>query len=249
MQINLNKIATKAPENINKEDIKKEFNKYSKRLGELQNLLYASKQKAVLIILQGMDASGKDGTIKNVFNGINPMGCKVKSFKKPSEEELSYDYLRRVHIHTPQRGMIQIFNRSQYEDILVPSVHKLVSEKKIKERMRQIIDFERMLHENDTEIIKFFLHISPEEQKIRIERRIYDPEKQWKYDPSDITEAKHWKAYSNVYHRIFKESSDIAKWEIIPADDKWYRNYLITKHIVKHLEKLKMKFPEREISF
>jgi len=246
MIIKLNKIDTKAPNDVEKESTKKDFEKYSKRLGELQNLLYASKEKSVLIILQGMDASGKDGTIKNVFNGVNPMGCKVKSFKKPTEEELSYDFLRRIHIHTPQKGMIQIFNRSQYEDILVPTVHKIVSTKELERRMMQIVDFERMLNENGTEILKFYLHISPEEQKARIEKRIYDPKKQWKYDPSDTTEAKYWDSYIKVYEKIFKESEDVAKWEVIPADDKWYRNYLITKHIVKKLEALKMKLPERK---
>jgi PPK2 family polyphosphate:nucleotide phosphotransferase len=239
----LNNLSTKAPGHINKEEIHSEFNAYIEQLQYLQGLMYAENKRSLLIIMQGMDASGKDSTVKHVFGTINPMGIRVKSFKKPTPEEYSYDFLRRVHKHTPPKGMIHLFNRSHYEDILVPQVHKLFPENKIKRRYDYINTFESMLADHETIIMKFFLHISKEEQTKRFKRRLTNPDKLWKYDPSDISEAKNWNAYTGVYEEIFEKCSKNLPWVIIPADDKWYRNYLIAKHIVDLLKTIPMKYP------
>ncbi len=240
----LKQISTKAPENLNKEEINLKFRENIEKMQYLQGLMYAENKRSLLIILQGMDASGKDSTVKHVFGEINPMGIRVKSFKKPTTEEYTYDFLRRVHKHTPPRGMIHLFNRSHYEDILVPHVHKLISAKKLQRRFDYINAFESMLSDHDTTILKFFLHISKEEQTRRFKRRLTNPDKLWKYDPSDISEAKNWNAYTAVYEEIFERCSKQHPWIIIPADDKWYRNYLISKEIVGLLQSIPMKYPK-----
>mgnify|MGYP001454596504 FL=1 len=186
----LEKFDTRAPKSASKEEVKKKFNQYIERLRAMQCLLYAEDKRSVLIILQGMDASGKDSTVKHVFGQINPMGVRVKPFKKPTEVEYSYDFLRRIHKHTPPSGQIHIFNRSHYEDILVPEVHGYVSKEKIERRYDYINAFERNLVDHNTIIFKYFLHISKEEQVERFQRRLTRPDKYWKYDPSDLTESK-----------------------------------------------------------
>jgi PPK2 family polyphosphate:nucleotide phosphotransferase len=239
----LQTISTKAPENIDKEAILKKFSENIRKMQFFQGLMYAENKRSLLIIMQGMDAAGKDSTVKHVFGEINPMGIRVKSFKKPTPEEYSYDFLRRVHKHTPPKGMIHIFNRSHYEDILVPKVHQLLPEEKIKRRFEYINAFENMLQDHDTIILKIFLHISKEEQTRRFKRRLTNPDKLWKYDPSDISEAKNWNAYREVYEEIFEKCSKKIPWLIIPADDKWYRNHLIAKTIVDLLGTIPMKYP------
>jgi PPK2 family polyphosphate:nucleotide phosphotransferase len=240
----LQNISTQAPNHINREETATLFDELVLQMQYLQGLLYAESKRSLLIILQGMDASGKDSTVKHVFGQINPMGIRVKSFKKPTPEEYSYDFFRRVHKHTPPKGMIHIFNRSHYEDVLVPAVHKLLPDEKINRRLGYINAFESMLHDHDTIILKFFLHISKEEQTRRFKRRLTNPNKLWKYDPSDIAEAKNWNLYSSVYETIFKKCSPQFPWIIIPSDDKWYRNYLIAKEIVDYLKTLPMKYPK-----
>jgi len=240
----LEKFDTKAPKSAKKEEIKLEFNGYIARLQAAQCLMYAENKRSALIILQGMDASGKDSTVKHVFGQINPMGVRVKPFKKPTETEYSYDFLRRIHKHTPQYGMIHIFNRSHYEDILVPEVHGFISKDKIKRRYDYINAFENNLKDHNTIIFKYFLHISKEEQVERFQRRLTRPDKYWKYDPSDLTESMRWDEYEEVYEKIFKKCSPENPWTIIPADNKWYRNYLIAKDIVEKLESLGMEYPE-----
>lgn len=239
----LNSISTKAPEKINKDEINDVFQENIIQMQYLQGLMYAENKRSLLIILQGMDASGKDSTVKHVFGQINPMGIRVKSFKKPTTEEYSYDFLRRIHKHTPPKGMIHIFNRSHYEDVLVPEVHKLFSQKIIQRRYEYLNSFESMLVDNETIILKFFLHISKEEQTKRFKRRLTNPEKLWKYDPSDISEAKNWNAYTGVYEKIFEKCSKKLPWIIVPADDKWYRNHIIAKSIVDVLKTIPMKYP------
>lgn len=239
----LKNISTKAPQHLNKEEIHDRFRENIIQMQYLQGLMYAESKRSLLIILQGMDASGKDSTVKHVFGEINPMGIRVKSFKKPTPEEYSYDFLRRVHKHTPPKGMIHLFNRSHYEDILVPQVHQLISKKKINRRYEYINSFESMLADHDTIIMKFFLHISKEEQTRRFKRRLTNPDKLWKYDPSDISEAKNWNAYTEVYEEIFERCSKQHPWTIIPGDDKWYRNYLISQEIVELLKSIPMKYP------
>ena len=214
------------------------------RLEELQERLYANGNRAVLIVLQGMDTSGKDGTIKSVMSGVNPQGCKVVSFKAPSSEELGHDFLWRVHQKAPPKGQIGIFNRSHYEDVLITRVHGWVSEKVVKQRFNQIKEFEELLHESGTTILKFFLHISRDEQKERLEERIRDPEKRWKFNEGDLEERKLWKNYMDAFEDVLAATStDHAPWYIVPANWKWYRNLVVADRVVDALENMKLKTP------
>jgi len=214
------------------------------RLEELQERLYANGNRAVLIVLQGMDTSGKDGTIKSVMSGVNPQACKVVSFKAPSSEELGHDFLWRVHQKAPSKGQIGIFNRSHYEDVLITRVHGWVSDKVVKQRFNQIKEFEELLHESGTTILKFFLHISKEEQKERLEERIRDPEKRWKFNEGDLEERKLWKNYMDAFEDVMAATStDHAPWYIVPANRKWYRNLVIADRVVDALENMKLKTP------
>ncbi len=240
----INDISTNAPDGIEKTKANKELMKLHRQLFSLQNLFYAEGKHALLIILQGMDTSGKDGTIRHVFSCINPQGCRVKSFKTPTEEEKRHDFLWRVYPEFPEKGMFQIFNRSYYEDILFPVVHNLIDEKEVAERHKLINEVEAHLQKNGTIILKFFLHISEKEQKRRIEKRLNDPEKKWKYTASDTTEAKKWDDYVNAYQQVLDGCKKNNPWVIVPADQKWYRNYVVANTIVKTLEKLKMEFPQ-----
>ena len=214
------------------------------RLEELQERLYANGNRAVLIVLQGMDTSGKDGTIKSVMSGVNPQGCKVVSFKTPSSEELDHDFLWRVHQKAPSKGQIGIFNRSHYEDVLITRVHGWVSDKVVKQRFIQIKEFEELLHESGTTILKFFLHISKDEQKERLEERIRDPEKRWKFNKGDLEERKLWKNYMDAFEDVMAATStDHAPWYIVPANRKWYRNLVVADCVVDALEDMKLKTP------
>ncbi|HSV89503.1 MAG TPA: polyphosphate kinase 2 family protein [Nitrospiraceae bacterium] len=214
------------------------------RLDEMQERLYANGDRAVLIVLQGMDTSGKDGTIKSVMSGVNPQGCKVVSFKAPSAEELGHDFLWRVHQKAPSKGQIGIFNRSHYEDVLITRVHGLVSDKIVKQRFNQIKEFEELLYENGTTILKFFLHISKDEQKARLEERIHNPEKRWKFNEGDLEERKLWKDYMEAFEDMMATTStDHAPWYIVPANRKWYRNLVVADRVVDALEDMKLKTP------
>ena len=215
-----------------------------KELGDLQTLLYAEHKHKVLIVLQAMDTAGKDGVIQHVFKGVNPQGVKVASFKAPSAEELSHDFLWRVHQKAPARGEIVIFNRSHYEDVLVTRVHKMISPDVWKRRYREIMDFERMLAEEGTLILKFFLHISKEEQKQRLEARLKDPDKNWKFSVNDLPERKFWSQYMHAYEDAMgNTNSSWAPWHIISSDRKWYRNLLVLAIIVQQLHQLRMNYP------
>ena len=214
------------------------------RLGELQERLYANGQRALLVVLQGMDTSGKDGTIKHVMSSVNPQGCQVASFKAPSNSELAHDFLWRVHHEAPPRGHIGIFNRSHYEDVLITRVHGLVSDKVARQRFGQIREFEELLSENGTTVIKFFLHISKEEQKARLIERVKNPEKRWKFNEGDLEERKLWKDYMHAFEDVLAATStDHAPWYIVPANHKWYRNLVVASTIVDALEDLKLKRP------
>jgi PPK2 family polyphosphate:nucleotide phosphotransferase len=220
-----------------------------KRLGELQELLYAGHQGKLLIVLQGMDTSGKDGTIRHVMAGFNPVGTRVVSFKKPSAEELDHDYLWRVHRQTPGKGKVVVFNRSHYEDVLIVRVHGLVPKSTWQKRYDQINAFEQMLHDEGAVILKFFLHISKEEQRARLQARIEDPTKRWKFQPGDLEERKLWKDYQRAYEdALSKTSTEWAPWYVVPANQKWYRNYVVGSTIVEALESLHMKYPEPDLS-
>lgn len=219
--------------------------KLHKQLLNLQELLYAGNQHSLLIILQGMDTSGKNGTIRRVMAGINVQGCDVISFKVPTTDELSRDFLWRAHRDVPAKGKIGIFDRSYYEDVLVVRVHNLVPEEVWSLRYQQINDFERMLVESGTVVLKFFLHISKDEQKARLESRISDPTKHWKIEASDVRDRAYWDDYMRAYEVVLdKCSTDWAPWYVIPANKKWYRNLVISECIVETLSRLDMRYPE-----
>jgi PPK2 family polyphosphate:nucleotide phosphotransferase len=227
-----------------KEEAEKEIAKDIERLDELQERLYAENQRALLIILQGMDASGKDGTIKHVMSGVNPQACTVASFKAPAGEELKHDYLWRIELALPRKGYIGVFNRSQYEDVLAARVHKLVRSAVWKERYDQINRFEQLKTELGTSILKFFLHISKDEQKKRLEERLASPRKNWKFSAADAKERQLWGDYTDAYEdALSKCSTKWAPWYIIPANHKWYRNWMVARIIVEKLESLNPKYP------
>lgn len=200
-----------------------------------------------MIVLQGMDTSGKDGVIRSVFDGVNPQGVKVASFKVPTEEELSHDYLWRIHKQVPGKGEIVVFNRSQYEDVLVVRVHQLVPDKVWRKRFDQINDFEKMLADNGTTILKFFLHIDLDEQKARLQERLDDPAKRWKFRADDLKERKLWGEYTRAFEDVLnKTSTEWAPWYVIPANRNWYRNLVISTILVDRLKELKMEYPAPE---
>ncbi len=241
--IYLHKISSRAPKGLDKEKTKEKTAKLIEELDALQNLLYAQSKYSVLVIIQGMDASGKDGTIRSVFGKLNPQGVMVRSFKAPAAEELSHDFLWRIHQHAPAKGYIQIFNRSHYEDILITRVHKWCNDKLAKERMKAINDFEELLtRHNHTHILKFYLHISPEEQQLRLKERIANAQKQWKYNEKDFEEAKLWKLYMKAYEDCFLHCGKVP-WHIIPADQNWYKEYLVASALHKLLKELNMQYP------
>ena len=221
-----------------------EFSMLNEKLEHLQELLYAESKHRVLIVLQAIDSGGKDGTIRHVFDGVNPQGVKVASFKKPTSNELAHDYLWRVHPHVPGNGEIVIFNRSHYEDVLVVRVHKMVPEVKLKKRYDHINAFEKMLTDEGTTIVKFFLHIDKDEQKERLQKRLDNPDKNWKFDVNDLAERKLWDEYQTAFQYMLEETStDWAPWHIIPANRKWFRNLLISRILIETLEGLNMSYP------
>jgi PPK2 family polyphosphate:nucleotide phosphotransferase len=230
-----------------KRDAKHELKMLNARLESLQELLYAEGKQKLLVVLQAMDTGGKDGVIRHVFDGVNPQGVKVASFKKPTSIELAHDYLWRVHPNTPGRGEIVIFNRSHYEDVLVVRVHNLVPPAVWEKRYEHIVAFEKLLVDEGTTILKFFLHISKEEQKERLQARLDTPEKQWKFSVGDLKERALWDDYIKAYEAVLSRTSmDFAPWYIVPADRKWYRNLVIGTIITEKLESLDMVFPEPE---
>jgi PPK2 family polyphosphate:nucleotide phosphotransferase len=213
-------------------------------LDELQNLLYAESKHSILIVLQGLDASGKDGAIRKVFGQMNPQGVRVQSFKAPTEEELAHDFLWRIHRYAPEKGMIQIFNRSHYEDVLVTRVHGWCDDTTAARRFDAINNFEELLAlHNNTQILKFYLHISQDEQKERLEERVKDPTKEWKYNAKDKEEAKLWDKYMEMYEDVFVNCS-VMPWVVVPADQNWYKEYLLAKTLVDSLKGLDMKYPD-----
>lgn len=245
---------------MSKQDAKEQLAQNIEKLSELQSMLYAQDRYSVLVIFQAMDAAGKDGTIKHVMSGINPQGCQVYSFKQPSAEELDHDYLWRINRSLPERGRIGIFNRSQYEDVLIAKVHpEILLSSKLpgilktedidngfwKRRYRQINDFERYLTENGTVIIKFFLNVSKAEQKKRFMERLNDESKNWKFSSADVKERQYWDDYMKAYSDVLTETStEIAPWYVIPADNKWFMRYAVGQIICERMEKLDLHYPQ-----
>lgn len=219
-------------------------------MAELAKRLYAENRRSILLVLQGMDTAGKDGTIRSVMRGMNPTSCQVNSFKKPSEEELDHDFLWRIHQVVPRRGNIGIFNRSHYEDVLIVRVHSLVPEKTWQARYQLINDFEKLLASTDTRIVKCFLHISKETQRERLQARVDDPAKHWKFNPGDLSERKKWDDYQCAYEAALQEcSTDYAPWNIIPSDRKWYRNLVVSELLRSTLEDMAPEYPLAEDDF
>jgi PPK2 family polyphosphate:nucleotide phosphotransferase len=228
-----------------KEDAEKETERDIKKLRDLHERFYVDGRRALLVVIQAMDTGGKDGTIKHVFSGVNPAGCQVTSFKAPSSEELRHDFLWRVSKVLPAKGTFGIFNRSHYEDVLIVRVHGLVPKEVWKQRFEHINAFERYLASEGTVIVKFFLHISKAEQKRRLEERLEDDRKHWKFDPADLSERKHWKEYQCAYEDIIRNcSAPWAPWYVVPADHKWFRNFMVARALVDTLSKLDLKCPK-----
>jgi PPK2 family polyphosphate:nucleotide phosphotransferase len=218
--------------------------KITSEINALQDILYAQGKHKILLILQGMDASGKDGTVKQVFSACDPLGIRLASFKGPTPDELAHDYLWRVHQVVPQKGEITIFNRSHYEDVLITKVHDWIDDAECKRRYAQINDFERLLSETGTVIIKCYLHISKAEQKLRMQDRLDDPTKIWKFNPNDLKERELWSKYMVVYESAIKATStDYAPWYVVPADSKTNRNLLISRLLLNALKNLKLTYP------
>jgi PPK2 family polyphosphate:nucleotide phosphotransferase len=218
--------------------------KYSRRLHDLQYMMYAENKRSLLIILQGMDGAGKDGTINHVLTAMNPQGCRVFAFKSPSVEELAHNFLWRISQATPRKGYVSVFNRSHYEDVLVVRVHNLVPKKVWSKRYDQINDFERHLADNGTAILKFYLHIDKDEQLARFRQRLSDPKRQWKISESDFAERQYWSKYEKAYEdALSKCSTDYAPWFVIPSNHKWFRNLAVSQIIVESLESLDIKLP------
>ena len=244
--VKLSSIPTTAPKKLDKEDTKERLKHILGQLDDLQNLLYAEHKHSLLVVLQGMDAAGKDGVIRDVFGTMNPMGVQVQPFKAPTQEEADHDFLWRIHKHAPAKGMIQVFNRSHYEDVLVQRVHKWIDVKTVYRRFEAINHFEKLLEQhNNTHILKFYLHVSADAQQQRLEERTSDPRKMWKYNEKDFAEAKLYKEYRKAYEDVFKYCADVP-WIIVPADHNWYKEYLIAKTVMDTLKSLKMKFPKLE---
>jgi PPK2 family polyphosphate:nucleotide phosphotransferase len=245
-KINLKKISTLPPDSVSEAHARKKCEEWTIKLADIQQRLFAQRQFSVLVIIQGMDASGKDGAVKNVFSGLNPAGCRVKSFKKPTEEEDAHDFLWRIHRECPEQGMIQIFNRSHYEDILVPSVHQLADSEALLFRLKAIHHFEELLVRSNTIVLKFYLHVSESEQKKRIDERKTDPHKRWKYQEADIIETRHRDRYMEVYNDLLNNPG-VVPWNVVPADKNWYKNYIILKTILDTLSLYSIHYPQIEI--
>ena len=239
----LNGIDPRGGKDLNKKAIKDENEVLIEEIAALQKVLFAEEKHGILIILQGVDAAGKDGTVRTIFSGINPLGCQVHSFKKPTEEEFAHDFLWRVYQNTPAKGMIQVFNRSHYEDILVPSVLGFIPKEEIEKRYEMINNFEKMIESNGTTILKFYLHVSKEEQLERLQERVNNPEKHFKHKDGDWKTREDWDKYMEVYQTLFERCNNIP-WHIIPSDQNWYKTNLISKVIVDAFEKMNMKWPE-----
>ena len=241
-KIRISKLPTTGPENIKKKDIVKKTKDYAKKIQALTELMYANKKHSLLVVLQGMDSSGKDGVTKSVFGKVSPTMVSAYSFKKPTDEEFAHDFLWRAHKQTPAKGHTQIFVRSHYEDVLVQKVHNWIDSRKVTTRFNAINAFEKLLvADNNTIVMKFFLNLSKERQKEKLIERIQEPEKNYKHNDGDWEQRKYWDSYMKAYEDVLNRS-DIP-WINVPADQRWYRNYVVAEHIYKRLKRLKETYP------
>lgn len=244
LKIDDNAAGDKSLSSNDKNADKRRVDEMAQRIADMQNIFYAEHKRKILVILQGMDTSGKDGTVKGVFGKIDPLGIRTIPFKAPTQAEKEHDYLWRVHQQVPAHGELAIFNRSHYEDVLITRVHKWIDADECKRRYAQIRDFERMLSETGTILLKFFLHISRDEQRKRLQERVDDPEKHWKFDPKDLDERVHWDDYQKAYEIAINETdADHAPWYIIPADSKTHRNLAIASVVCETMEAMKFAYP------
>jgi PPK2 family polyphosphate:nucleotide phosphotransferase len=244
-KVDLQDRPTREDGGLTREEGRAEFAKLLRRMQELQEILFAEGRHSLLIVLQAMDAAGKDSTIRHVFGPLNPQGCRVTGFKVPSEAERARDYLWRVHQETPGRGEIRVFNRSHYEDVLIVRVKNLVEEERWRRRYRHINEFERLLAEEGTTIRKFYLHISPEYQKERLQRRLDRPDKRWKFNPADLKERELWPEYRRAFEEaLSKCSRPHAPWYVVPAERRWFRDLLVAQVVVETLTGLDLRYPE-----
>ena len=240
--INLAEISTRAPKSKDKENIKEETKDLLDRIGDLQNMLYAERKHSLLVVLQGMDSSGKDSTTRTLFSKCSPAGVQVSAFKKPTEEEFAHDFLWRIHKVVPEKGMVKVFNRSHYEDILIQWVHGWIDDKKRDRRMASINMFEELLQEDaNTTVVKFYMHISQDEQLKQLTERVEDPKKYWKHNDGDWEERKLWDKYRDAYEYAINQST--IPWTVLPCDQNWYRDYVAAKTVCEALENMKMTLP------
>lgn len=238
----INNIDSRAPHGLTKEDIKKKTDEISRKLADLQHILYAEKKRGILVVFQGMDASGKDGATRKVFRYCSPTGINAYPFKKPNEVEMRHDFLWRVHKLVPEKGMMQVFNRSHYEDVLIQRVHQWIDEKKVDQRFEAINAFEHnLMQDNQTHIFKFYLHLSRDRQKQKLQERIDDPRKQWKHNPNDWNEHEKWDLYMQCYQDMIDRSE--IPWYVVPADQRWYRDYFIASTLLSEMEKMDLILP------
>ncbi len=241
--VKLSEISTRAPEGLNRDKVEKGMKEMYKRIGELQEMMLAGEQHSLLVVFQGMDASGKDGLTKRVFRYCSPVGIRAQGFGKPTEDEFAHDFLWRIHKHTPAKGMIQVFNRSHYEDILIQRVHGWIDEEHVEVRINAINAFESLLQkDNNTTILKFYLHLSEERQLEKLQERIDLPRKNYKHNSGDWEQRKHWDKYMECYEGAINRCN-IAPWYIVPADQRWYRNFYVTQTVLNTLENLNMEYP------
>lgn len=245
----LDEMPTRSVEpDLDRDSAKAEFREYRNELIDLQRRFYAQGEHKLLVVFQAMDAGGKDGTIRRVFQGVNPQGVSVTSFKVPSKDELAHDFLWRVHKRVPSKGMIGVFNRSHYEDVLVVRVHNLIPESVWRPRYQQIRNFEKLLVDTGTMLMKFYLHISKDEQKRRFQSRIDEPSKNWKFSVDDLQKRERWDDYMTAYEEMLAETStEWAPWYLIPADQKWYRNLAVCRAIVLTLRELNPVYPQSDV--
>jgi PPK2 family polyphosphate:nucleotide phosphotransferase len=244
--IKLSEISTTAPAGMEKDDIKRKTKRMARRIGDLQHIMAAEKKNSLLVVFQGMDASGKDGATRKVFADCNPTAIDAYPFRKPTEEEFSHDFLWRVSKRAPAKGNVQVFIRSHYEDILIQRVHKWIDEDRVTARINAINEWETLLQrDNRTTILKFYLHISPERQKEKLQERIDDPRKQWKHNEGDWKEREWWDDYRFCYEDAIRRST--VPWYIAPVDQRWYRDYFIAEKVLQTLESLQMSLPTTDV--
>lgn len=241
-KINLSSISTDAPSELDKDYCEDQLKQISNEIGDLAEILYAQRKKSLLVVLQGMDASGKDGVAKSVFSNCPPLCLNAYAFKKPSPEEMTHDFLWRIHKQAPEKGQIKLFIRSHYEDVLIQRVHQWINDDIAAKRFKAINQFENLLEQhNDTTVLKFYLHISHERQLEKLKERITEPDKFWKHNAGDMEESQRWEEYMSYYEQVF-ENSEIP-WHIVPSDSRWYRNYFVAKIILETLQNLDLSYP------